>query len=253
MRAVHMLLAVVIALGSAPAELRAMEIFAERGGSSDFSIFSGWRRVMTETSDALAASRATADQPCEAGEDCRLKEWRAFLKDTARLPRGEQIEAVNTWVNTRPYVEDWVNWGLPDYWATPEEFFRRGGDCEDYAIVKYFSLIQLGFTPHDLRIVVVNDLNLEVFHAVLAVRQEGSSVLLLDNQIEQPVPAALASHYRPIYELNELAWWMAPAGPMAQGPLSPNPTPVAKNLFAAAGPAAERASAENGANTPLAD
>ena len=40
-----------------------------------------------------------------------------------------------------------------DYWATPIEFMGTGaGDCEDYAIAKYFSLINLGIPEDKLRI-----------------------------------------------------------------------------------------------------
>ncbi len=114
---------------------------------------------------------------------------------------------MNRFANARPYVEDIRNWGVADYWETPGEFFARGGDCEDYAIAKYFSLVRLGFSPDDLRIVVVNDTNLNAFHAVLSARIDGQT-LLLDNQIPLVVPMDIAVQYKPVYALNEHGWWL---------------------------------------------
>lgn len=231
MRLARALLAATIALAGLTTGLRAAELFSEGPGSSDFSIFPGWQRVMTQTSTQIApASKVDATALCPTGTDCKLSQWKAFLKETAKLPRDKQLEAVNTWANAHPYVEDWASWGLPDYWETPAEFLARGGDCEDYAIIKYFSLIQLGFQADEMRILVVNDINLGIFHAVLAVHKKDAPTVLLDNQVAQVVPMALASHYVPIYSLNEKGWWMAP-----QTPVATNVDFEAKSVFAAAG------------------
>ncbi len=139
---------------------------------------------------------------------------------------------MNRWANARPYVEDQANWGVADYWETPGEFLARGGDCEDYAIAKYASLVRLGFSPDDLRIVVVNDTTLNAFHAVLAVRLKGQT-LLLDNQLPETEAFDQAPQYTPIYSLSARGWWMhsAPvlrAGTVtivAAGSLSPGRAP----------------------------
>jgi predicted transglutaminase-like cysteine proteinase len=144
---------------------------------------------------------------CPKMRTCVPAAWLAFLNSIKNQPRDAQMNAVNQWANMRPYVEDEANYGVPDYWATPGEFLARGGDCEDYAITKYYSLERLGFSPDDLRIVVVNDTNLNAFHAVLAVRNNGQT-WLLDNQINKVVPMDVAVQYMAIYSLNERGWWM---------------------------------------------
>ena len=48
-------------------------------------------------------------------------------------------------------------WGVMDYWETPAEFFQKSGDCEDFAIAKYFALRDLGFPASQMRIVVLKD------------------------------------------------------------------------------------------------
>ena len=138
---------------------------------------------------------------------CAMVQWRAFLKNIAGLPRRAQVEKVNRYLNKLIYIVDPVNYGKRDYWATPKQFFNRNGDCEDYAIAKYISLRKLGFRIDDMRIVVLNDLNLKIAHAVLVVYLDGEA-LILDNQIAQVINAKSIRHYKPIYSINERNWWL---------------------------------------------
>lgn len=150
----------------------------------------------------VAQPQVPAAAGCASERRCAPAIWLSFLESLRGKSRREQLDAVNTWINARPYVEDSVNWGVADYWETPGEFFAHGGDCEDFAIVKYFSLVRLGFSPDDLKIVVLNDTKINAFHAVLSVQLDGQD-WLLDNQIAQVEPIADAPQYRPIYALNE--------------------------------------------------
>jgi predicted transglutaminase-like cysteine proteinase len=166
--------------------------------------FPKWSGVLERHNDShgLIAGVCTRNQ---FGK-CDKQSWPEFLASLKGQPPRAQIEAVNTAMNRARYVVDRVNWGVEDYWATPSEFFWKDGDCEDYAIAKFLSLRALGFPPDSLRIVVVEDLNLRVPHAILAVYQP-SGVLLLDNQIRSVIEADRVRHYRPIYSLNESGWW----------------------------------------------
>ena len=49
---------------------------------------------------------------------------------------------------------------------------RMSGDCEDYAIAKFFALRQLGFGAEQMRIVILWDEIRGIGHAVLAVYQK---------------------------------------------------------------------------------
>ena len=55
-------------------------------------------------------------------------------------------------------------------------------------------------------LVVLQDINLAVAHAILVVEFKGKS-LVLDNQIGQIVDAKRIRHYKPIYSVNEAGWW----------------------------------------------
>jgi predicted transglutaminase-like cysteine proteinase len=110
-------------------------------------------------------------------------------------------------MNARRYVPDDKNWGMQDYWATPGEFLARSGDCEDFAIAKFLSLKQLGWTDDELRLVAVKDRTLGVGHAVL-VAYFGGKIWLLDNQLEQVTDLDTVRHYEPVYSINESHWWL---------------------------------------------
>ncbi|MEQ9490213.1 MAG: transglutaminase-like cysteine peptidase [Alphaproteobacteria bacterium] len=142
-----------------------------------------------------------------AAQKCHLAKWRIFLKKISERPELEQLALVNAYLNKWLYVLDPVNYGEKDYWATPKQFLHRSGDCEDYAIAKMKSLQHLGLPSDRMRILVLQDLNLKVGHAVLLVEYKGK-VLVLDNQISKVIEQSRIKHYKPIYSINESAWWL---------------------------------------------
>ena len=163
----------------------------------------------TGTLDRYFAERKLEDAPCSATRfnKCHLREWKKFLASVREKPQMFQLNSVNRFMNSVPYITDPINYGVRDYWATPVQFFRKNGDCEDYAIAKYLSLRALGYPSEDMRIVVVRDNNLGIAHAVLAVYQ-GPDIQILDNQIRMVITHDRIRHYRPVYSINEHAWWV---------------------------------------------
>jgi predicted transglutaminase-like cysteine proteinase len=133
---------------------------------------------------------------------CHWQDWLHFIAQARTRPALEQLTLVNDYMNRHPYVWDSQNW-----WKTPGEFFRVDGNCKDYAISKYLTLRLMGWPVEQLRVVVLNDLNLHLAHAVLAVYINGR-ILILDNQIRQVVDSTVIHHYQPIYSINEESWWL---------------------------------------------
>ena len=159
------------------------------------------RQEIKKKPEPEATCRKTRAQKCS---ETVWKELLDFLKDK---PAAQQISEINRHMNKAPYITDIINWGVPDYWETLRQFFQKDGDCEDYAIAKYMSLRKLGFEADNMRIVVVQDTNLDVPHAVLVVNLNGNH-LILDNQISYVVKEKAVLHYRPFYSINENAWWL---------------------------------------------
>lgn len=138
---------------------------------------------------------------------CDLADWQEFLDGQKGRDPMRQLDAVNRYMNEHRYIIDPVNWGVDDYWATPLQFLDKDGDCEDYAIAKFMSLRALGWPDEALRIVVVNDMNLRVQHAILVVSYQ-EHAYVLDNQSPSVMAAERIRHYRPVYSVNEEAWWL---------------------------------------------
>jgi len=159
--------------------------------------------------DRFVSEKAKEQGKCKPSKKrkCFYATWLKMIADLKEKDPWQKIKGVNAFMNRAPYVVDKMNWGIKDYWSTPGQFFARYGDCEDYAIVKFLSLRALGFPSKQMRIVVVQDLNLKVAHAILALYVRGK-VLVLDNQIKRVVEAKSIRHYRPIFSLNEEGWWL---------------------------------------------
>ena len=169
--------------------------------------FPKWTGVVERT----WAQHVAWSEVCAArlGRTCRLDTWHDFLASLSAETRWEQLVRVNRFVNQFSYREDQANWGAFDYWAAPGEFFAAGGDCEDYAIAKYYSLKSLGFPAEQMRILVLNDTKRRMAHAVLVV-DIGPYELVLDSQDGKIRLWSELLHYRPIYWINEFAWDMTP-------------------------------------------
>lgn len=173
--------------------------------STNLKPFKKWNMALARYSREVATARKGTCNETRMNK-CYYDRWMKFLKKIKNKSPLEQVKAVNTAMNRAKYITDRVNWGKKDYWAAPDEFFARYGDCEDYAITKYLSLKILGFKEDMLRVVVLKDLNLKIGHAILIVFLNGKT-LVLDNQIKQVVEAKTIMHYLPIYSINAKEWW----------------------------------------------
>jgi len=136
-----------------------------------------------------------------------VRAWQTDINKMQGQSMIDMVRGVNKLVNQTRYIVDQRNWGKSDYWATPVEFLKRGGDCEDFAIAKYAALRSLGFPEERLRVAIVQDTVKNIPHAVLvAYTDEGA--FILDNQIKTLVDAERKGRYRPIFSINRQAWWL---------------------------------------------
>ncbi len=212
-------LGIILALSPLHVALSASSVYPQLFGTSEVrsvntGMFPKWismlERHFAEERHGDIACAAAAERATNAAAHnaiCAIWQWRTFIDSENGHPLRAQLEEVNAHLNRHRYILDIVNYGVQDYWATPREFAIKDGDCEDFAIAKYFTLRKLGWKVSDLRVVVLQDLNLNIAHAILVAYLDGE-VYVLDNQLHNVVPASVILHYRPYYSINEDAWWL---------------------------------------------
>lgn len=140
----------------------------------------------------------------------RVETWRKELSQYRSLSERDKLTKVNSFFNQLNFVNDDRLWGKNDYWATPLEFLgSNAGDCEDFTIAKYFSLLELGVSDKKLRLVYVKAITLNQFHMVLAYYSTPSAEpVLLDNIDPEIKRASKRRDLLPIYSFNGRNLWL---------------------------------------------
>ena len=174
--------------------------------SSNYSAIHQWVSLLdrweTERLEIADCDREISN--CTAPQ---IMAWRALVRRLDGAHPLTQMREVNSFINEIvPYREDPANFGLSDYWASPLEFLRHAGDCEDFAIIKFMTLLELGFDNDDMRIVVVTDTVRNIGHAVLAVDFEGRTYIM-DSLFDVVVGQEGLRQYRPEYSVNLTHRW----------------------------------------------
>ncbi len=152
---------------------------------------------------AFAVKQHTVSTPPQTA----WQAWPVLLAHLAHKPLWQQLHYVQQFVNAQSYREDGGHFfSIRDEWQTPQQFFHRGGDCEDYAITKYASLRRLGVPAERLRVTVARNLQQNTHHAFLSVIMD-DDILIMDNMLPTVVSHRHIGHYRPVYSLNEHTVW----------------------------------------------
>ncbi len=125
--------------------------------------------------------------PSGARQLCRQYNWACSTKASVSMSSQQEmqiIQRVNLQVNaTTRSVTDQSQYRIAERWALPTS---RGGDCEDFALLKKRDLIRAGVDPSKLLIATVLDKQRNA-HAVLVYRSAAGD-LVLDNLTNQIKP-----------------------------------------------------------------
>ena len=141
----------------------------------------------------------------------RIAAWHALMLEKRNVSEMEKLEAVNSFFNQLEFVDDWLLWGKNDYWATPQQMLiKNGGDCEDFATAKYFTLRQLKIPDNKMRLTYVKALKLKEPHMVLSYYiQPTTDPLILDSLVTAILSASERKDLIPIYSFNGQGLWLA--------------------------------------------
>lgn len=157
-----------------------------------------------------------------------LRDWQQALADSRpkTVSEKDKLARINDFINRHVAFEDDLSiWNQSEYWATPLETIGQGrGDCEDFAIIKYYSLKEAGVPQAKLRLVYVKATlespsgPYQQAHMVLAYyATPNAEPLVLDNLIPEIRPASQRRDLLPVFSFNSEAIWSGAAGNAARG------------------------------------
>ena len=161
-----------------------------------------WERVR----DSEQKKPSFVDSGMDTQNAAVSEKWRALREKLQNASLMEKMKGVNSFFNQWPYKTDRDIWGVEDYWETPREFVQKSGDCEDYAISKYYGLRDLGVPVEVLRVVAVKDSIRNLGHAVTVVFVDNDAYVL-DNLTGLILSHTRLTHYKPQFSVNEQFLW----------------------------------------------
>lgn len=158
-----------------------------------------------------------------------LREWRQMLADARAATEREKLHRVNDFFNQRiAFDDDFSVWRQSDYWATPIEFIgQRAGDCEDFSIAKYYSLLEIGVPLDKLRLVYVKVTQQGPYGAVVQAHMvlayyasPNADPLILDNLVPDIRAASRRGDLFPIFSFNSAGLWQGTGNQSSRSSLS---------------------------------
>lgn len=146
------------------------------------------------------------------------REWQQLVLQLRKEPNEQvRLREVNQFFNQRlQFVDDIELWKQADYWASPLEAMAQGaGDCEDFALAKFFTLRELGVSTTKLRMTYVRarlggpSSTITQAHMVLAYYAEPTAEpVILDNLITTIMPATQRKDLQPVFSFNGDGIWV---------------------------------------------
>lgn len=139
-----------------------------------------WGAQGAVAQDAFLTARMTVSAPAGAQNLCGRFPFACLSSGAETRVSGQQLDVairLNRQINRQVRsISDQAQYRTAEHWALPT---ARGGDCEDFALLKKKRLIEAGFDPRTLLISTALDRN-RVAHAVLVMRTAQGD-FILDN------------------------------------------------------------------------
>ncbi|MFK5895037.1 MAG: transglutaminase-like cysteine peptidase [Pseudomonadota bacterium] len=141
----------------------------------------------------------------------RFVNWKRFVAKNQNKPERDKLTLTNDFFNKQlRWVSDKKLWKKKDYWATPmETLLKSAGDCEDFTIIKYFTLTALGVPIKRLKLTYVKAITINQAHMVLTYsKTKRSTPLVLDNINKKILPSTKRKDLKPVYSFNGEGMWL---------------------------------------------
>ncbi|WP_208990840.1 transglutaminase-like cysteine peptidase [Pseudovibrio sp. Tun.PSC04-5.I4] len=158
-----------------------------------------WRAVLPQCDKQLLYL-----QQCMAGSVRSVGPvdyWARIIRGVGGTKSVRQLSLLNSYINeSAGYDRDAITAGVADIWRAPLQFLGFKGDCEDYAIAKYYSLLALGYAEENLRFIVVKDSSRDIIHAVTSVKLQHQRYVL-DSLRPVATKEIALLHYHPLVSM----------------------------------------------------
>lgn len=175
--------------------------------------------------DRMRAAAAALGPRADVG----VRDLQSLLVRLQRDDDAARLDAVNGFFNRQvAFADDVQVWKQVDYWASPVETLSKGeGDCEDFAIAKYFALVALGVPVANLRLVYVRAMLAASAlvparpqaHMVLAYYADPSDdPMILDNLVPDIRRASRRPDLTPVFSFNSDGLWQGAGSESAGDP-----------------------------------
>lgn len=143
----------------------------------------------------------------EYGEQAarRLNSLLTLMENLVSSSEDQILDEVNRFFNQIEYQPDINTWGKKDYWASRLEFLGKGqGDCEDFAVAKYLTMMQLGVPEKKIFLTYVKATGYpDAAHLVVTYYKEPGTVpFVLDNYNKRILPATQRNDLIPVYSFS---------------------------------------------------
>ena len=161
------------------------------------------------------------------GNPAVFADWKKLAEDGGSGAIPDKLRRVNEFFNRHiEFSDDLQIWGQSDYWATPMETLAKGkGDCEDFTIAKYFTLLKMNVPIESLRLVYVKariggpSSGIQQAHMVLTYYPSpDAEPLVLDNLISEIRPASRRPDLQPVFSFNSQGLYAGIAANASVGP-----------------------------------
>jgi predicted transglutaminase-like cysteine proteinase len=181
-----------------------------------FGMLLGLLAILTIASPNIDRILQLAQSRYGAKATQMVQSWNEMMQAAQSMNEQDKVKRVNEFFNRKiQFGEDQAVWGENDYWATPLEFMGKGvGDCEDFAITKYFALRNLNVPNDRLRITYVKARiggprsDVTQAHMILGYYEDpAGEPLILDNLITELRPASRRTDLMPVFSFNSEGLW----------------------------------------------
>ena len=139
----------------------------------------------------------------------RFNEWEKLMFHSQGMSDTEKLVLVNNFFNKMQWLEDDKVWNKKDYWATPiESLIKNAGDCEDFSIAKYYTLLAMDIPVEQLRLTYVVLDNHQGHMVLFYFPGNGRPPLVLDNLNKKILSKSQRPDIKYMFSFNDTGLWL---------------------------------------------